>query len=318
MKTVNYLANLAQSTQRGPSQVILGDCDVNGINSQQMEFAGGQWVYDDFNLIGNPGSSSGGALAASTGRWASYVYQGGTVTDAQLEGGVISLQSDGDNEGYMLQSSAGSFRIVTTSTLALNQKLWFEARVACSTVTATKNDAFVGLAIPALSSGLPRAAYPITTTDDTMDATNGTFLGFQRKGTASPTDWSVTFNLAGGTVNYPTGLQTLVATALGAAMTASQYVKLGFLFDPNALPAQITVPTARQTAGNTRKKLIRFFVNGVELPTFLSSDDVQNATAGQAFPTGFMCPTIQIMNQTGSTPGSLLADWIYCGQMPNS
>lgn len=317
MKVVNYLNNLAQSTQRGPSSVIWGDCDPNGIMSQQMEFAGGQYVWDDFNLVGNTGTTAS-AVAASTGRWSSYAYAGATITDAQLEGGVISMQSDGDNEGYMLQSSAGSFRLVTTSTLALNQKLWFECRVATSTITATKRDDFIGLCIPALSSGLPRVAYPITTTDDTMDATNGTFLGFQRKGTASPTDWSLTFNLAGGTVNYPTNLQTLVTTALGAALTASQYVKLGFLFDPNAPTALITSATARQTVGNTRKKLLRIFVNGLELPTFLSSDDIVNATAAQAFPTGFMSPTIATLNQTGTTPGSLLVDYVGCAQLPNS
>ncbi len=308
-----YLGNLSASTSRLPSPVIWGDCPIQSILDGTVD---GQYFFDDFQMLGNADMTS--AYKNSVGQWSVYGYAGALVADGALEGGVVNYGSDGDNEGLCFLSSAGSFRLVTTSTLALNRKLWFEASISTSTVVATKHEDFIGLAIPALSSGLPRAAYPITTTDDTLDATNGTFIGFHRKATAAPTDWQFVFNLAGGTINYPTNLTTLLISSGNVALVANKFTKLGFLFDPQALPGLIGTATARQTVGNTRRKLIRIFANGLELPTFLSSDDVQNATATQAFPTGFMAPCFANMNQTGTTPGTSNVDWIGVAQLANS
>lgn len=309
VKTVNPLGNLAASSTRGPSQAIWGSCPRLAILEDPSI---GQYFFDDFNATGGNTSAASGAYAGGWGHYNAYIYQGGTITDGQLEGGVISLQADGDNEGVSIASGTGSFRITTTSTLALNQKLWYEARVACSSVTATKSDCFVGLSSGFLSSGLPQAAWPITTTDDTLADTN--ILGFHRKGTASPTDWSFVFKLTGQTVVYPTNLQTLVTSVTGSAMTASQYVKLGFLFDPNPTPKYISTASTGQTAGTLKQPLITIFVNGLPAAAFLTNTNVQ----GTAFPTSFMAPSLAIMNQSGSSPGSLLCDWHACSQLANS
>ncbi len=315
VKTNNYAANLTNSTSlRGPSPSVWYDCPIPDF---QQDPSLGMAFFDDFLLTGNPGSTSGGAVAASLGAWSVYAYQGATIGDGALEGGVLTYGADGDDEGLALLSSTGSFRLVTTSTLALNQKLWFEARIATSTVAATKHEDFIGLCTPSLSSGLPAAAVPISTTADTL-STTPSLIGFHRKSTASPTDWSFVFQLASGTPNYPTGLTTLRATVSLATLTANTFTKLGFVFDPNALTAYVTSATARQTAGTLRRKLIRVFADGLELPTFLSSDDVQNATSGQAFPTAFMAPCVAAMNQTGSSPGTSSVDWIRVAQLANS
>jgi hypothetical protein len=312
VNTVNYLANLAANTFRGPSTAIWGSCPVNDLREEPDK---GMYFFDDFLMVGNADMSS--AYKNSIGQWSVYGDAGALLADGAAEGGVLTYGSDGDNEGVCLLSAAGSFRLVTTSTLALNGKLWFECRLATSTVTATKHEDFVGLAIPALSSGLPRAAYPITATDNTLDSTNGTFIGFHRKGNAA-TEWQFCFNLAGGTVNYVTGLTTLMNTVTGAVLTASSFVKLGFIFDPFAYPKTITSATARQTAGAISRPLITVYVNGLAAPTFLSSADVQNGTAGQAFPTGFMAPIVQCFNQTGSSPGTSSIDWIRVAQMAST
>lgn len=309
VKTVNPMGNLAASSIRGPSQALWANCPVLGM----LEDPGvGQYFFDDFNRTGGNTSAAGGVYAGGWGDYNAYIYHGGTITDGQLEGGVISLQSDGDNEGVSIASGTGSFRITTTSTLALNQKLWYEARVACSTITASKSDCFVGLSSGFLSSGLPQAAWPITVTDDTLADTN--ILGFHRKGTASPTDWSFVYKLTGQTVVYPTNLTTLATSVLGAALTASQYVKLGFLFDPNPTPKQISLASTGQTAGQLKQPLITIFVNGLPAAAFLTNTNVQ----GTAFPTSFMTPSLAIMNQSGTSPGSLLVDWHRCAQLANS
>lgn len=306
--TVVPQGNLAASTVRGPSPAIWANFPAAAIAENPGV---GQHFFDDFNKAGGNTSTASGTYIGGWGDWATYMYQGATITDGQLEGGVISMQSDGDNEGVSLASSTGSFRITTTSTLALNQKLWFEARVACSTITTAKSDCFVGLSSGLLSSGLAQAAWPITATDDTLADTN--ILGFHRKG-GTPTDWQFVYKLTGQTVVYPTGLTTLATSVLGAALTASQYVKLGFLFDPSATPKLIGTASTGQTAGVLKQPLITVFVNGLPAAAFLTSTNVQ----GTAFPTSFMSPSLAIMNQSGTAPGSLLADWIRCGQLANS
>jgi hypothetical protein len=271
-------------------------------------------VYDDFNRVGNANMTS--AYAGSLGAWSIYGYAGATVSDAGLEGGVLGLTSDGDNEGVCILSSTGSFRFVTTSTLALNKRMAFEARVAKSTVVTAKGDMFVGLMAPTLSSGLPAAAQPITTTDDTL-MTAGDFFGFHFTATTGtrggPTEVGVAFELASGTINYPTNCTTLMASTGNTVLAANTYVKVGWVFDPNGPMKRVTAATARQTAGQVIKALVRFFVNGIELPTFLGSADVANATAAQAFPTSFMSPVFATMNAAAAGQIAYI-DWIACAQ----
>jgi hypothetical protein len=309
VNTVDVLGNLAADANRGPSQAIWGSCPWLRFLEDPSR---GMAFFDDFLMSGSNSSTSAAAYLGSWGRWASYLYQGATIVDATKEGGVITLASDGDNEGVALSASAGAFRITTTSTLDLNQKLWFEARVSSSTIAAAKHDAFVGLADSFLSSGIPQAAWPIQTTADTLFA-NMNAIGFHKKGGAG-TDWSFVYQLSGATSVYPTGLDTLVNTVLGTALTAGQYVKLGFLFDPSAPSKYISSASTGQTANTIAKPLITVFVNGLPAVAFLTSANVQ----GTSFPTGFMAPTIGVMNQTGTSPGSLSADWIRVAQAANS
>lgn len=318
LNTVEYKGNGAVNTDRGPSRVIWADCPWDDIRENP---ALGMAFFDDFLMSGSAGSASAAALAASQGQWATAQSQGALFSDGAAEGGVITFGSDGDQEGVTLISMAGAFRMVTTSTLALNKKLWFEARVARSSITDDKGDFFVGLCTPSLSSNLPTLV-PISTTDATL-STTPSFFGFHSVDKSGVTygsadDWSVVFNLASGTVNSVTNLTTLATTVLGAALTAGQFVKLGFIFDPDAYPKRISSATARQTAGTIRKPLIRIFINGLEAAAFLSSDDVANATAGQAFPTAFMAPCIAVMNTTSSSPPTMSADWIRVAQLANS
>lgn len=309
--------NLTLLTSRGPGDgQIWADCPWDEILKGQL---GGQTFFDDFVMLGNSVMTS--IPNNSIGQWSAYGEDGAQITDGQLEGGVAVLGADDTQEGVTLLSSAGSFRMVTTSTLALNQKLWFEARIARSTITTTKGEFFVGLMAPTLSSGLPAAAQPITTTANTL-MTAGDFFGFHCNsdtGTrGGPTEVAVAFELASGTVNYPTNCTTLMASTGNTVLAANTFVRLGFIFDPSAQYARITAPTARQTLGTTRQKLIRFFVNNIELPTFLSKEDVQNATAAQAFPTAFLCPVVAHRNTTGTSPATTLIDWIKVAQIGNS
>lgn len=315
-KTFMLAQNTAASTGRGPSNAIWYDCPWEAMGDDPSV---GMRFFDDFLVVGNADMTS--AYANSIGQWSSYGYAGAQLNDGQKEGGVIKLSSNNDNEGLTLLSSAGSFRFLTTSTLALNRKMWFEARIAKSSVATAHISAFVGLMAPTLSSGLPAAAQPLTTTDDTTMTAGDTF-GFNLAGTTStrggPTEVGISFCLASGTINYPTNMTALMAATGNTVLAADTYVKIGWVFDPDALTGTVTSATARQTAGTLRKKLLRVFINGVEAPAFLSSDDIVNATAGQAFPTAFMCPVLSVMNMASVSSDYLAVDWIRVAQLANS
>lgn len=308
--TIDFRNNLTVNTARGPSASIWADCPEPELTEDPGV---GMNFFDDFLMTGQGPSATGGVIAQSFGQWDAYTYQGGTITDGALEGGVIVIGSDGDNEGVALSSGTGSFRLVTTSTLTLNQKLWFECRIALSTIATGKNDFFIGLADSFLSSGLPQAAWPIQTTNDTLFAAMNA-IGFQRKGSVG-TDISFVYQLSGATAVYPTNLTTLCATVSPAqTLAAATFVKLGFIFDPKAPSRQVSSASTGQTAGAIKRPLVRIFVNGLEMPAFLTSDNL----GGAAFPTGFMAPAIGIMNQTGTTPGTASIDWIRTAQLANS
>lgn len=313
VKNVDYGLNLTANSYRGPSVNVWKDCPVLRLLEDPSS---GMYMMNDFMGASNIPTAAGGAVAQGYDKdFSIYAYTGTTIVDGAAEGGVITFGSDGDNEGVAFGPTAGWARLLTTSTLALNGKLWFEARIARSSVTVTKGDFFVGLFDGFLTSGLPTAAVPITTTDNTLATKN--LLGFHSKGNG-PTEVNFAFCLSGGTVNYPTNMTTLMASSGNSVLTDGAFVKLGFIFDPKAYTKQVTSATARQTAGTVRAALLRVFVNGLELPAFLSYEDVQNDTSGQAFPTGFMGPGFAVMNQTGSSPPTMSVDWVRCAQLANS
>lgn len=324
MEPIRYAPTLGSAeTSRTMSQAIWKDCPWTDIESGVVP---GMKFFDDFLVAGNANMTS--AYANSLGGWSSYGSAGATINDHAIEGGAIRMASDGDNEGLAMLGSAGGFQFMeanSTTAPVYHKRMWFEARVAKSTITTAKIEAFVGLMDPTLASGLPAVAQPITTTDDTL-MTAGSFFGFHLKGTtgtasatvsAGPTEVSVAFVKASDTVNYPSGsgatstLINLMASTGNTVLAAGTFVKLGWVFDAyTPYSSAVSSPTARQTSGNVRRKMIRFFVNGLECATFLGSDDLANATTGQLFPIVPMAPVLAVSNQAGSSPGYLACDWI--------
>lgn len=317
VNSFNFALNTAANTSRGPSDVIWSKFPSTTAGSQPGQV---MHFFDDFLMTGNNLMSSASQL--SIGQWSAYGYAGAQVNDGQLEGGVAILSADGDQEGLAMLSSTGAFQFCTansTTAPGYKRKMFFEARVARSSVATAKSEFFVGLMAPTLSSGLPAAAQPITTTDDTL-MTAGDLFGFHCCSSTGVrggmTEVALAFVKASGTVNYPTNMTTLLASSGNAVLTAGTFVKLGFIFDPDALVGIVPSScTARQTAGTYRKKLLRVFVNGLEVPTFLSSDDIANATSGQLFPIAQLAPVIAHMDTTGSTPGTTSIDWIRVAQL---
>jgi hypothetical protein len=310
VKSVLMRGNLSASTDRGPSRSIWGDCPVQEIIEQPDK---GMYFFDDFLVTGQWATTN--TTGQSMGQWGSYGSTGSLHTPLSLEGGVVGLNSDAADESATIASTVGSARITTTSTLALNGKLWFECRVGFGTIAATKMDCFIGLADLLLSSDLMTNTLPISTTDDTL-STVPNLIGFHKK-TSAPTEINFVYQLAGGTAVYPTGLTTLMNTVTGAVLTAvsgaTGFVKLGFVFDPGAYSKTISTASTGQTAGGIARPLITVYVNGLAAPAFLTSTNVQ----GNAFPTGFMGPVASCM-QAGAGANTFYVDWIRMAQIANT
>ncbi len=252
VESVRYAPTLGTGdTNRGPSNAIWSSCPVATIMEEPRL---GMYFFDDFLVSGNANMTS--AYQNSIGQWTAYGDAGAVLGDAAKEGGIIKISPNASNENVTLQSSSGSFRILTTSTLALNGKLWFEARIAKSLITTAHITCAVGLMTPQLSSSLPPAAQPLSATDDAL-ATTMDFFGFILSGTTStrggPTEVGTGFVLTSGTANYPTNQTALMAATSQTVLAADTYVKVGFLFDPAAPTALVT--SARFAGQRSRHKI---------------------------------------------------------------
>jgi len=322
VQTIDYKNNLVANTFRGPSDALWADAPVLDI----LENPGkGMYFFDDFIVAGNAATAN---AIGNFGHWASWVDTNGVLgTDPQQEGGVILL-SDGGNTtvNLTLGSTAGAFRLVSPASLfPLNPSLWFECRVAVGSITTAKRDVFIGLS-DNTNQTTASAIKVIATTTNTLATINNIF-GFHFRSTTNPTDVGLAFNVAGGTVQYPTALQTLSLSGAaatfggtGAALTAftagatglpaTGFIKLGFRYNPFAVPMAIVTASSGQTVGVVAKALIQVFVNGLPMVPFLTSANLQAAT----FPTGYMSPVISYTSRSGTSAGGLYVDWIRCCQ----
>jgi hypothetical protein len=314
VRTVTYAPTIAGDTNRGPSRPIWKDCPLMDF-IQDPHF--GTYFFDDFLV-----SSQFGTTNAPTdmGMWGAFPDTNALVdVDLQAEGGVLAL-TGGTNSGVgiTLAASSGAFRFVTATPFTLQTKMWFECRFAISSITSANMDVFIGLADNTTANLTTATNTVINTTTNTLTTTPNLF-GFHKRSTTNPADIGLAFNVAGGTVQYPTNLQTLVNTVTGANMVVQSgsagagFVKVGFVFDPNAYTQAIGSASSSQTLGTISRPMIQPYVNGLKSPAFLTgAQNIQVAT----FPTGFMSPVIAVKTRT-ATKVDLFVDWIRVAQVGN-
>lgn len=306
----NFTASSPGNIQRLPSDSVWYDCPLDDFIERQN----GTVFFDDFVMAGQPTLNA----KSSIGQWACWADTGSSFIDAGQEGSVLQIANTTQGDQVTMASNAGSFRMVSGATgFPLQAKLWFECRVATSSITTATSDFFVGLCDNTTTQIASQQATVIATAGNTLITVPNLF-GFHKRATTNPTDVGLAFNVAGGTVQYPTNLQTLVNTVTGSPLTAyatvangpsTGFVKLGFVYDPNAQPVLLgsTVSTG-QTASVIARPLIKIFVNGLLSNVYLTSVNAQAAT----FPTGYMSPVIAYNCRTGNA--ILYMDWIMVAQ----
>jgi hypothetical protein len=318
VKSVVYAANQpsssaleAQNTERGPTENLWSwpGAGNAGVEDFLQDPRLGLYFFDDFNPAPN---FPGGSYTGSAGRYAIFSTANGAFADDAIVGGGLRLQaSTTAHQGVTLGSSAGAYQLVDGSG-NLQKRLVFECRVKVSTgsFSASTQDTFIGL----MDNLPPASQVPITNTGGTLAASTN-FIGFHKRGGATnANDWNFVFGASGQTIQYPTNMQALYKTGIGGGTTAPSegtYYKLGFVFEPAALPAIISsTASSNQTAGNTAAPMLKVYVNGVRTTAFLIKADITAAT----FPATPMAPVIAFMQQSTTANIYSAVDWIMCAQ----
>lgn len=266
---------------RGPSPIIFGDL----AKLREDNYWGRcLLLFDDFAAPTNHASAS-----ASGGY---YTYQDTGVTIGGYDGppdlgsaankaeqGVLRITHDGtdEDEGHVQFGHGGAFVIDNGS--GNTGKLMFEARVKKSNITDDRVSQFIGL-----GTGPVAADYMVDATG-ALIATKG-FIGFLNDQDDGD-QWDTAYQALSQAF---TELQANAAT-----IVAATYQKLGFLYDPTQLDAT---------------KKIRFFVDGVELNTGVSTTNIDAAT----FPEGEALAPIFLTKISTANAITVDIDWICCAQ----
>jgi hypothetical protein len=313
VKTVGVLGNLAADTERGPSPSIW---NANGANNAWIaDFIQdprlGILSWEDFKGCGiSPATGSALNFNADLD-WYAYLDTNGAITDSAIVGGGIHLAaSTTAHQGVALSSLTTAYQLITSGA-AVQGRLYFECRLQASSANYANSvsDIFVGLVD---NSGTPASAVPITNTGGSLSTAPG-LIGFHKRGgTTSATDFAFVYNVAGGTPQYFTQLNTLITTITGTAPAGATFYKLGFVFNPQAEPLNITSTNALtgETSNILSTPYVTIYVNGQPAAAVIT----KTLVTGTTFPVTVMAPAIAFKQQSTTASVNCDVDWIAVAQ----
>ena len=227
------------------------------------------FVGDDFCGVGDADTVT--RVASEVG-YLSYIDGGGTITQLSDEvGGVVALTTDGTDEDEIWMSTGALGKISDTAGEACLTV--FEARYKVNTIADAAMSHFVGLAKPGLA-----AADTAVDTTGALKA-DSDFIGFRTLLDGDSIDFI-----------YQKGSATIQSKIAGVHVpVADDFVKLGFVYDPDA-------PAAKK---------IKVFVNNAEQSTYVTAANIAAAT----FPDGVLLSMLAGYKNTTAVAGELAMDW---------
>lgn len=270
-----------QTTDRGPSPGLWADAP--SISALRDNPTLGWFHDDDFVDFGLPGTQT---TEINLNRYKVYNTGAGkvitdsmpTATGTATAGGIISMLCDTAGDQSVIGTHACPF-----SLNASRGKLWFEARIATTSIATAMTHIFLGLGNNAdVTFG---AAIPLADADATGTAV--ALLGFTRLEdglgvlNTSYTDEAASY--------------THVQTSAGS-IAANTWVKLGFTFDP--------------FGGSSA---VQFYVNGTKTTTALSATTLAALTHLDASGLG---PVFAQFADGSGTANYAYLDWWRCIQIP--
>lgn len=278
---VDYKGNLSGAdTDRGPSRNLWADCPIADI---QEDPSIGILFFDDFLDFGIPATQTS---EINLGRYKVYnTGSGQVISDAMphsttpgVIGGIVSMLCDTDGDASVIGTQACPFLLTTTQ----KGKLWFEARVATTSILTNMGQWFVGLAENYVATF--GAATPLANADAT--ASTLAMIGFNRL-----EDGLAVLNTS--YADHASSWTDIQAAANASPLTqivANTFIKLGMLFDPS---------------NSTR--CVRFFINGEECTTAMTKAALLATTHLDAKGLGFC---MAFFADSAGTADYTYCDWV--------
>lgn len=268
---------VAGETTRGPSPLLWQSCPLEEILITNP--GRGYHYWDDF--LDTPSMGTAGSAIATT-RYSTYMDTGNTMAGrADVVGGVYRLALDAtDNDEAWISLSGAGAPFVFSRTAGAERKLWFEARVRLQHITDVRGF-YIGMSEESLA-----AADTIT---DAGALADKDFLGFHGpEGDGDTVDW--VYRTAGQAV------QTKIdAISSATALAASTWVKLGMVWDPDAVAAE----------------RIACFFNGAKQSTFITDTNMAAAT----FPNGEEMTFLMGIKNASAAATWMDIDWVRIAQL---
>lgn len=238
-ETVKYSPNLLSTadTNRKYSNAIWRDCPTQAIRDGTVD---GVYFEDDFVDFWIPGTQT---TAIAKGRYAVYAGSGNWANDAMPhsatalgKGGILSALP-GDNASVVIGTQSCPFSLATTEI----GKLWYEARIATTSILTNAGQLFCGLGETAVTTY--SATIPLGNANATSNAL--AMIGFNRLEDGL------------GVLNTSYADHATSWTDIGAAanstLAANTWIKLGMKVDPS-----------------NATRCVKFFVDGVECATAMT------------------------------------------------
>lgn len=275
---VRYSGTSIADTGSGLSN-FWADCPIGEIITGKRR---GIHFFDDFESFGLSGTQT---TQINLGRYKVYSTTAGVVAADAMphasspvgHGGIISMLCDTAGDQAVIGTHACPFSFGSTA-----KKLWFEARIATTSIATNMTHIFCGLGNNVdVTFG---AAIPLADADAT--GTGVALAGFTRLEdglgvlNASYTDEAATY--------------THAQTSVGA-IAADTWVKVGFTFDV--------------TRG---ANCLEFYVNGVKGSTPVSASTIAGLTHLDASGLG---PVFAQFADSGGTANYAYMDWWRCVQL---
>lgn len=286
VNTLEYKGNrrLTDDTDRGHSNALWSNCPILALKENPSLGVHGriQFGPDGFRLSTNVNA----AIAYWSNGFNLFGSDGFAVAAYDVDGGGITIGSDGDNEGGSLQLAGAPIQISQS-----HLPMWWELRGKTSSIADTKHGFIAGLgALASLSATVPIAAA------GTLADFN--FVGFHRlEGDGDMLD----------TVYKADGVTQVTVKADAATLVADTFFKIGMYYDPG-IAYDIQDPNR---SGQSRYNL-KFFFNGRQLADIKAIP----SAAGTDFPNDVrLAPFFGLLNATASTPGTCTLDWMEWAQM---
>jgi len=281
LKTADFRLNRTVDQNRTKSNAIWYDCPELRIENQEIS---GAFFKDDFTDFLLPATQT---TEINLGRYKVYCATAGVwQTDAMPHsatplgtGGIISGLCDTDGDAMAIGTQACPFSLLTTQ----SGKLWFEARVAKTSILTNMGQFFCGLGESAVTTY--SATVPLGNADATSNAL--AMIGFNRL-----EDGLGVLNTS--YADHATSWTDIQAAA-NSTLAANTWIKLGMRFDPKGDPL----------------RCVTFFVDGVECTGAMTKAALLALTHLDAKGLG---PLLAFYADSAGTADYTYIDWWRCYQ----